>query len=381
MVRSVEEILGTEFNRSLSDSGVRIIDPFVGTGNFIVRTMREIRPTALEDKYQSELHCNEVMLLPYYIASMNIEHEFYEATGDYHPFEGICLVDTFDLAEDRQLPLFALDNTRRVEAQKETPMFVVIGNPPYNVGQVNENDNNKNRKYQTMDKRVAEAYAKDSTASNKNALADPYVKAIRWASDRIGEEGVVAFVTNNSFLDAVAFDGMRKHLYQDFSRVYALDLKGNVRKDSMREGVPIGEKHTIFGLAAMVGIAVTFFVRSREHQDHKIYYSEVDWKATRREKFNLIENAGSVNSIQWKELTPDKNHTWLTEGLHSEFETFIPMGTQKAKRARGDIEDVVFRHYGRGVATSRDAWAYNFNRNALAENMSRMIDTYNEQVC
>ena len=150
MVRSVEEILRFEFNRSLSDSGVHIIDPFVGTGNFIVRTMREIRPTALEDKYQSELHCNEVMLLPYYIASMNIEHEFYEATGDYRPFDGICLVDTFDLAEDRQLPLFAPDNTRRVESQKETPMFVVIGNPPYNVGQVNENDNNKNREYPTM---------------------------------------------------------------------------------------------------------------------------------------------------------------------------------------------------------------------------------------
>ncbi len=167
MVRSVEEILQAEFNRSLSDAGVHIIDPFVGTGNFIVRTMREIRLTALEDKYTTELHCNEVMLLPYYIASMNIEHEFYEATGDYRPFEGICLVDTFDLAEDRQLPLFAPDNTRRVETQKETPMFVVIGNPPYNVGQVNENDNNKNRKYPTMDARVAETYAKDSQATIK----------------------------------------------------------------------------------------------------------------------------------------------------------------------------------------------------------------------
>ena len=147
------------------------------------------------------------------------------------PFEGICLVDTFDLAENRQLPLFALDNTRRVEAQKGAPMFVVIGNPPYNVGQVNENDNNKNRKYETMDKRVAETYAKDSKATLKNALADPYVKAIRWASDRIEEEGVVAFVTNNSFLDGVAFDGMRKHLADDFDAIYILDLSGNVRKN------------------------------------------------------------------------------------------------------------------------------------------------------
>ena len=253
MVRSVEEILGAEFNRSLSDSGVRIIDPFVGTGNFTVRTMREIRPTALEDKYQSELHCNEVMLLPYYIASMNIEHEFYEATGDYHPFEGICLVDTFDLAEDRQLPLFALDNTRRVEAQKETPMFVVIGNPPYNVGQINENDNNKNRKYPTMDARVRETYAKDSTASNKNKLSDPYVKAIRWASDRIGQEGVVAFVTNNGFLDGVAFDGMRKHLADDFDAIYILNLSGNVRKNPKLSGTT----HNVFGI--QVGVSINFF--------------------------------------------------------------------------------------------------------------------------
>ena len=152
--------------------------------------MREIRLTALEDKYRSELHCNEVMLLPYYIASMNIEHEFYEVTGDYQPFEGICLVDTFDLAEDRQLPLFAPDNTRRVEAQKETPMFVVIGNPPYNAVQVNDSDNNRNRKYRTMDARISETYAKDSTAMLKNALYDPYVKAIRWASDGLGKRGL-----------------------------------------------------------------------------------------------------------------------------------------------------------------------------------------------
>ena len=155
MVRSVAAILEREFGRSLADEGVHIIDPFVGTGNFIVRMMREIPRTALERKYASELHCNEVMLLPYYIASMNIEHEYYDATEMYEPFAGLCLVDTFDLAEDRQLPLFAPENTQRVESQKETPMFVVIGNPPYNVGQVNENDNNKNRKYLTMDKRVA----------------------------------------------------------------------------------------------------------------------------------------------------------------------------------------------------------------------------------
>ena len=217
MVRSVAAILEREFDRSLADEGVHIIDPFVGTGNFIVRMMREIPRTALERKYKGELHCNEVMLLPYYIASMNIEHEYFDATGRYEPFEGVCLVDTFDLAEDRQLPLFAPENTQRVESQKSTPMFVVIGNPPYNVGQVNENDNNKNRKYPTMDKRVRDTYVKDSKATNKNKLSDPYVKAFRWASDRIGEEGVVALVTSNSFLNGLAFDGMRLHLEQDLS--------------------------------------------------------------------------------------------------------------------------------------------------------------------
>ena len=204
MVKSVEHILATEFNRSLSDSGVNIIDPFVGTGNFIVRIMREIRKTDLEDKYATELYCNEVMLLPYYIASMNIEHQFFEMTDRYQPFEGICLVDTFDLAEDRQLPLFAPENALRVKSQKEAPMFVVIGNPPYNVGQVNENDNNKNREYEEIDERVRGTYAEDSRATLKSQLYDPYVKAIRWASDRIEDEGIVAFVTNNGFLDGVA---------------------------------------------------------------------------------------------------------------------------------------------------------------------------------
>ena len=376
MVRSVEDILGAEFNRSLSDSGVHIIDPFVGTGNFIVRTMREIRPTALEDKYQSELHCNEVMLLPYYIASMNIEHEFYEATGDYQPFEGICLVDTFDLAENRQLPLFALDNTRRVEAQKATPMFVVIGNPPYNVGQVNENDNNKNRKYETMDKRVAETYAKDSKATLKNALADPYVKAIRWASDRIEEEGVVAFVTNNSFLDGVAFDGMRKHLADDFDAIYILNLSGNVRKNPKLSGTT----HNVFGI--QVGVSINFFIKRRDNANSQaeIFYARVDEFWRKEDKYRYLDSKEHYRNIEWKSIRPGQRYTWLTEGLHAEFETFIPMGTKEAKAAKGEAVDVIFKSYSLGVSTNRDAWVYNFNRNALAENMSGMIDTYNEQV-
>ena len=376
MVRSVEDILGAEFNRSLSDSGVHIIDPFVGTGNFIVRTMREIRPTGLEDKYQSELHCNEVMLLPYYIASMNIEHEFYEATGDYQPFEGICLVDTFDLAENRQLPLFALDNTRRVEAQKDTPMFVVIGNPPYNVGQVNENDNNKNRKYETMDKRVAETYAKDSKATLKNALADPYVKAIRWASDRIEEEGVVAFVTNNSFLDGVAFDGMRKHLGDDFDAIYILNLSGNVRKNPKLSGTT----HNVFGI--QVGVSINFFIKRHDNTDAhaEIFYARVDEFWRKEDKYRYLDSKEHYQNIEWKPITPDRRYTWLTEGLHAEFETFIPIGTQEAKAEQSEGRDVIFHRFSNGISTARDAWAYNFNQNTLTKNMNRLIGTYNAEV-
>ncbi len=376
MVKSVEHILQTEFERSLSDGGVHIIDPFVGTGNFIVRIMREIRKTALEHKYTSNLHCNEVMLLPYYIASMNIEHEFYEATGHYLPFDGICLVDTFELAEPQQMVLFTEKNAERVERQKETPMFVVIGNPPYNAGQVNENDNNKNRKYKTMDARVRETYGKDSKATLKNKLPDPYVKAIRWASDRIGDGGVVAFVTNNSFLDAVAFDGLRKHLAEDFDAIYILDLSGNVRKNPKLSGTT----HNVFGI--QVGVSINFFVKkSNQSETHtKIFYTRVDEFWRKEDKYRYLDSKEHYQNIEWKPITPDQRYTWLTEGLHTEFETFIPMGTREAKSVKGEVNDVIFKTYSLGVSTNRDAWVRNFNRNALTENMNRMIDTYNEQV-
>ncbi|MCP4374130.1 MAG: DNA helicase, partial [Deltaproteobacteria bacterium] len=339
--------------------------------------------TALAYKYEHELHCNEVMLLPYYIAAMNIEHEYMTLTGEYTPFDGICLMDTFQLAEPADQPQLAFmtaENATRVDRQKQAPIFVILGNPPYNVGQVNENDNNKNRKYPAMDKRIRETYAKDSKASNKNALSDVYVKAIQWASDRIADEGIVTFITNNSFLEDFAFDGMRKHLMQDFNRIYVLDLKGNVRKDSMREGIPIGEEHTVFGLAAMVGIAVSFFIKNKKYEDHKIYYSTVDWKAKRREKFALIEKAGTSNNLEWIEIIPDQKCNWLTEGMSAEFETFLPIGTKEAKSSKKKETQTIFKLFSNGISTNRDAWAYNFNSKNLQDNISRLIETYNHEV-
>jgi len=226
----------------------------------MLRVMRSLKRTRLEEKYKHELHCNEVMLLPYYIAAMNMEHTYYELTGQYEPFDGICLVDTFELAEEQQrgFDFFSAQNSERVQRQQAADIFVVIGNPPYNAGQVNENDNNKNRKYPTLDRRVSETYARDSAATNKNALSDPYVKAFRWASDRIGDEGIVAFVTNNSFVNDIAFDGMRKQLAQDFDAVYILDLGGNVRKNPKLSGTT----HNVFGI--QVGVSITILVRKRQ---------------------------------------------------------------------------------------------------------------------
>ena len=329
MVNSVAYILETEFGRSLSDTGVHIIDPFVGTGNFIVRLMQDIQGTTLEEKYRHELHCNEVMLLPYYIASLNIEQEFFQRTQTYLPFEGITLADTFELLEDRQFQLFTRENTERVEKQKAADMFVVIGNPPYNIGQINENDNNKNRKYETMDALLRKTYSQDSKATNKNALSDPYIKAILWASRRIGAEGVVAFVTNNSFLDGIAFDGMRKHLAQDFDAIYILDLSGNVRKNPKLSGTT----HNVFGI--QVGVSINFFIKksaiSTDSEPAQIFYARVDEFWRKEQKYNYLDSKQHYQDIEWQQITPDRRYTWLTEGLHPEFDTFTPMGTKQAK--------------------------------------------------
>ncbi len=377
MVKSVEHILQTEFNRSMSDRGVHIIDPFVGTGNFIVRVMQALDPISLERKYTAdppELQCNEVMLLPYYIANLNIEQQFYTATNRYASYQGICLVDTFGMAEERQMQLFTPANTERVKKQKETPMFVVIGNPPYNAGQLNENDNNRNRKYETMDKLIAETYAKDSKATLRNKLYDPYVKAIRWALDRIGDEGVVAFVTNNSFLDGVAFDGMRKHLAADCDAIYILDLGGNARR-----GLKVSDAN-VFGIR--VGVSINLFMKNRENpsESPRILYYRTDDLWNRKQKFDFLNEREHAGGVAWKSIEPDDRHTWLTEGLHAEFDTFTPMGTKQAKSAKGKVEDVIFKTYSNGVKTNRDAWVYNFDQNTLTENISGMIDTYNAEV-
>ncbi|MDM8561362.1 type ISP restriction/modification enzyme, partial [Candidatus Parabeggiatoa sp. HSG14] len=378
MVRSVEEILQREFGKSLVDKGVHILDPFVGTGNFITRVIRELGQKGkrkLDYKYKHELHCNEVMLLPYYLACMNIEHQYLELMGRYQPFEGICLADTFELAEDKQQEMFVQENTERVKKQKTTEFFVVIGNPPYNAWQANENDNNKNQTYKTVGDWVKETYAKDSKATLKNALSDPYVKAIKWASKRIENEGIVAFVTNNGFLDSIAFDGMRKHLAQDFSKIYILDLGGNVRKNPKLSGTT----HNVFGI--QVGVSINLLIKQESTEATKILYARVgeDWR--KEEKYSFLDKQQHSFEIDWQIIEANnKKHIWLTEGLHEEFDNFIPLGTKEGKAQKGITEGVVFKIYSRGISTSRDAWAYNFNQQMLEQNMQDTITFYNQQV-
>lgn len=372
MVRSVEEVLQTEFGKGLSDTGVHILDPFVGTGNFITRVMQEIKTSCLPQKYKQELHCNEIMLLPYYIASMNIEHAYLERTQEYEPFEGICLVDTFELAEAAQGALFTTENTERVKRQKAAPITVILGNPPYNMGQVNENDQNKNRKYKHLDQRVADTYTRDSKATLRNKLSDPYVKAFRWASDRIGDHGIVAFVSNNSFLDQIAFDGMRKHLAQDFSTIYVLDLGGNVRKNPKLSGTT----HNVFGI--QVGVSIALLVKQKNHpagQRAVLYYARMDEGWRKEQKYTQLDQWEQASAVQWKTLKPDARHTWLTEGQREEWSGFLPLGDKTAKGQ--ESTQAIFRNFSLGVASNRDSYAFNFQRQRLIQSAKEMIDAYN----
>jgi predicted helicase len=377
MVRSVEEILQKEFGRSLGDKGVHILDPFVGTGNFIVNIMDKIKATDLPYKYENELHCNEVMLLPYYIASMNIEHAYFERTGAYSAFPGICLVDTFELAEAEQsgFSFMNAENAERVKRQKESPIFVIIGNPPYNMGQVNENDNNRNRRYPVIDRRIAETYSKDSVATSKSALADPYVKAIRWASDRLGTEGIVAFVTNSGFLDGVATDGMRKHLARDFESAFILDLGGNVRKNPKLSGTT----HNVFGI--QVGVSINILVRNRKgHQgDCRVYYARTEEFWRKEQKYEHLERVAAKSGITWQELTPPRNLPWTAQLIDSGFGDFLPVATFEAKEEAAET-GVIFRLYSRGAETTRDSWLYNFSTSEIKSNGQRLIEIYNAEV-
>ena len=373
MIQSVEHILQEEFGRSLSDEDVHIIDPFVGTGNFIINIMRHLKRTSLPYKYANELHCNEVMLLPYYIASMNIEHVYYELTNDYKPFEGICLVDTFDINE--QMTIFGHENTERIQKQRNAPIFVVIANPPYNAGQVNENDNNKNRRYPILDKRISDTYIKASNAQLARKYNDPYIKAIRWATDRIGDEGIIALVNNSSFVNRPSFDGIRKHLSQDFDQIFILDLGGDVRLNPKLSG----STNNVFGI--QLGVSINLFIKKKNDGQRKaeIKYAKLGEFDTKEQKYDFLTTNDSVKKVSWDQIVPDNNNHWMNKGMIYDYEKFIPVVSKYVKK-NNLYAGSIFKNYSLGVATNRDEWVFNFNNIELTELINRMVKNYSYEL-
>ena len=378
MCASAEEVLQREFGTSIAEPGVQIIDPCVGTGSYIVNLLHRIPTHRLKYKYCHDFFCNEIMLLPYYIASLNIEHEYYSRMGEYQSFEGICFTDTLELAESKQMSMFVEENTERIQREKDAQIMVVIGNPPYNVGQRNENDNNKNRRYPVVDGRIRETYVKDSKATNRNALSDAYVRFFRWATDRLqGRDGIVCFVSNNGFLNGVAFDGFRKWLTDEFTQIYHFDFKGNARTSGERRRVEGGN---VFDDKIRTGVGITMLVRARHQQEKNVWYHCVGDYWTSKQKRDYLLSCTDLYSMSWQPLVVDKDHNWLIYSLPTEFSSFISIGTKEAKAERVIDVHTMFRNYGGGVKTNRDEWVYDFNAKRLADKIRRFIDTYNGEI-
>lgn len=382
MWASVAHVLHAQFGTQLATPGVKILDPCTGTGNFIVSLLERMHasdPAALPHKYANDLFANEVMLLPYYVASQNIEQTYLTLTGNHVPFEGICFVDTLDMHEgmQQQMGLFEEENTARIERETAADLTVIIGNPPYNVGQLSENDNNKNRTYSVVDQRIRSTYAQASQATLKNQLYDMYVRFFRWATDRLrGTDGVVCFVSNNGFIGGVAFDGMRRYLAEEFTTIYHLDLGGNSRRADDGSA-------NVFGIR--VGVGITIAVRRRATPEQtttppcQIFYYRVPDSLSVVAKLDWLKQH-SLADVPWQPLTPDARHTWRTDGLDADFESFLPIGSRAAKAGALADAQAIFGLYSSGVKTNRDVWVYNYQPVILRRTVQQMIETYNSEV-
>jgi len=380
MCASVAEVLDKEFGKKLWSDDVFIIDPCTGTGNFIVNLIRRIPKAKLDDVYKHRLFANEIMLLPYYIAALNIEHAYFEQTGKYESFEGLCFVDTLDMAEHAQAELGFMTekNSERVERQRKSPITVVIGNPPYNANQESENDNNKNRPYPTIDGSIKATYAKDSRATLKNKLYDPYVRFFWWAVDRLGDrDGIVCFVTNNSFcVDAIPFDGMRKEFEKQFTSIFHVDLHGNVRKNPKLSGTT----HNVFGI--QTGVGVTVAVRSRSRTTSAINYHRVPEPWRKEIKLRWLAERRSVGGIEWNHIAPDKNHDWILAESADEYSVFMPLGMKDARLRDSKDPNAasVFVRFGPGAKSNRDDIVYDFAAPTLLSRIEAMSEAYNTEV-
>ena len=378
IVKSTDHLLRMNFARSLSDEEVVILDPFTGTGTFIVHVLERISMERLEKKYAGEMHANEISILPYYIAALNIENAYRERTGRYSEFGNICWMDTFESGTknyEKMTEYMGYENVRRIAEQQKRRINVIVGNPPYSAGQNDFNEENPNLSYPYVDARIKETYAKKTNSANINSLYDSYIRAFRWASDRIAESGIVAFVTNGGFLRSESGAGIRAYMHEEFTDVWCLDLRGNQRtqgETSRREG------GKIFGSGSRSPVAITILVRNPNKKKHEIHYSDIGDYLSREQKLKAIGNAGSIPSLKgWEPIKPDGNHDWLDQ-RDDTFTEYLPIGSKETKSGKGN-ENAIFRIYSNGVATNRDVWAYNSSKNELSKNMKRHIDYCNSQ--
>jgi predicted helicase len=380
IIRSVNDILQQEFGQDLGSKGVHIIDPFTGTGTFITRLLQSglIKPADLPYKYQHEIHANEIVLLAYYIAAINIESIYHSlVAGEYQPFDGICLTDTFQMYEKEDLfSKLLVDNSKRRRRQKELDIRVIIGNPPYSVGQDSANDNNQNIAYAALDERIAKTYVARSKATLRNSLYDSYIRAIRWASDRIGDQGVIGFVTNAGFIEGNTAAGLRQCLAEEFSNIYIFHLRGNQRtqgEQSRKEG------GKIFGSGSRAPIAISLLVKNPQAvQQGQIHFYDIGDYLSREQKLNKISELGSIQGLSqqqaWQVIQPDEYGDWLNQ-RDKNFMDYIVLG-DKAKKDQLTL----FTNYSNGVKTNRDAWCYNSSAKVIDNKMQGMIEFYNAEV-
>ena len=384
IIRGTDWLLQKHFGKMLADDNVNILDPATGTGTFITNLINHLPADRLEYKYLNEIYANEVEILPYYIANLNIEYTYKERTGRYLEFSNLCFVDTLDnmdwkgasgavVQRQTQLNLGGVseENWIRVQEQNEQPISVIIGNPPYNANQQNENDNNKNRVYREVDRRISETYIAASTAQ-KTKQYDMYKRFIRWASDRLADDGIVGFITNRAYLETRQDDGFRQVAVQEFTDIYILDLGSDVRRNPKISGTT----HNVFGI--QTGVAIGFFVREKARLgDCGIHYARREDAELAIDKLAYLRNA-TIDGIEFDRITPDAKAYWLDQS-DSDFQELLPLANRETKFAKTlDAERAVFKLNALGVNTARDEWVYDFDSRTLRDKVLFFADTYNE---
>lgn len=383
MIRSGDFLCEKHFGKNLIDSGVEILDPATGTGTFIVELLEHFRGdhAKLRHKYKEELHANEIAILPYYVANLNIEATYQAITGQFGEYPNLCLVDTLDnvdalgIHSGHQFDLLGAlsdENIERIKRQNRRKISVIIGNPPYNANQMNENDNNKNRNYAHIDSRIKATYIKASTAQ-KTKLYDMYARFYRWASDRLGDEGLVAFVTNSSFLEARTFDGFRKRVAQDFSEAWIIDLKGNARNSGERRR---REGGNVFQDKIKVGVAIAFFVRRRDKRPFSLKYLAVDDYVREDDKREFVARR-DIAVDKFTTIKPSENGDWLNQIGVGDWQTFMPISDAQTKATTDSRrERAIFKLYSLGVVTARDGWVYAASDDVLNTQLPWFIEIY-----